>query len=224
MADALIMPTNSQFKNRTGQIFDRLTVGSYAGKDSHRKPCWNCVCICGKTTVVTSNDLVTGNTKSCGCRRVEVTTIKNTVHGYAFRDKKLRPVEYATWCGIHQRCENPTCSGYYKYGARGIKVDPFFDTFENFIDYMGPSGGLTIERINNNGNYAPGNVKWGTHKEQSRNKRNNVFIVHDDIQYVLEDAIYVSRKTHRDYYAYLKTGMTPQQAFDAAPIKPASRR
>jgi hypothetical protein len=95
--------------------------------------------------------------------------------------------EYAAWTAMRERCNNPNCYNYPKYGARGIKVCERWNTYENFIADMGPRPpGLSIERIDNDGNYEPGNCKWATKLEQSRNRR-NCYTAEQDAQ--IRDAI-----------------------------------
>lgn len=95
-------------------------------------------------------------------------------HGYARRGK-LRSRTYRIWIGIHTRCNNQKKKEWSRYGGRGIKVCERWHRFENFLaDMSDCPDGLTIERINSNGNYEPGNCRWATHHDQTRNKRTNV--------------------------------------------------
>lgn len=81
--------------------------------------------------------------------------------------------EYKVWAAMKQRCQNPRNSRYHRYGGRGITVCPeWLDSFDAFLAHVGPrpSKGYSLERINNNGNYEPGNVKWATHQQQALNR------------------------------------------------------
>lgn len=159
-----------RFKDLTGKTFGRWTVIGYAGKSSLRMSLWNCRCECGMIGLVRSGHLKNGASKSCGCLISEVTTIRNTIHG----GHNLR--EYASWQKLKYRCLNVDDNAYDRYGGRGITVcERWANSFENFFADMGPrpSDKHSIDRINNDGNYEPGNCRWATAREQNLNQRRN---------------------------------------------------
>lgn len=101
------------------------------------------------------------------------------LHGHAGRLSGSQSPEYIAWCRMKSRCGNPLAPDYPRYGGRGIRVCPQWEaSFEAFFSYIGPkpTPDHSVDRINNNGNYEPGNVRWATRKEQARNKRNTKFI------------------------------------------------
>lgn len=156
----------------TGKRFGRLVVVSRAENDKRGQSRWRCLCDCGTEKTVTGSHLKNGNTKSCGCLHKEIAANTKLSHG-----GKHTPL-YVTWCNMKQRCNNKNASYYYCYGGRGIKVcDEWENSFETFRDWALANGyedGLTIDRLNNDGNYEPSNCKWSTQKEQSRHRRNNI--------------------------------------------------
>ena len=150
----------------TGQQFGRLTVKGYCGKAR-----WLCECACGKFKKVRRSHLVSEATTSCGCYRVDRAIAQNTKHGHVKNNRASRT--YCTWASMKTRCNNPNADNYSYYGGRGIKVHGEWDTsFLKFYAYMGERPlNHTIDRIDPNGNYEPGNVRWATPTEQGRNKR-----------------------------------------------------
>ena len=131
------------------------------------------MCDCGSLTKVLASNLRSGNTKSCGCRRRSVTREKATKHGLA--SKRI----YWQWNNIMRRCYDPKFPAYKDYGGRGISVDPRWHNVESFYADVGDKPeGMSIDRVDNNANYGPGNWRWATQKEQVRNTRRNVHITH----------------------------------------------
>lgn len=151
-----------------GDVFCRLTLRELIPPSPGRHHShWLCQCACGSTTLVTATRLRTGETRSCGCLRKELAAKSHTTHG-----ESLDPL-YSTWLGMRGRCNNPKFRSYKWYGARGIKVDPAWDDFAAFKRDVGPRPGpqYTLDRRDNDGPYAPWNVRWATPGEQRMNQR-----------------------------------------------------
>lgn len=156
----------------TGNKYGRLTVIAFDHKDKRGEYYWRCKCDCGNETVASGNKLRTGNTKSCGClQREHRLEGFNKTHGMT--DSKL----YVTWLNMRARCNKPTSLMYNNYGGRGIKVcDEWDKAFEPFMEWAlshGYEEGLTIDRIDVNGNYEPNNCRWETKKKQALNRTDN---------------------------------------------------
>jgi hypothetical protein len=178
----------ANFKDIVGLTFWCLTVIRRAPK--RKKPTcafWECRCSCGNTAIVRAVDLIYGHTKSCGCLRAQkirsVGRLRKT-HG------ATGTVEHRIWSSMKQRCENPSIPGYENYGGRGIKVCARWRySLENFIADMGkrPSARHSIDRIDTNGNYEPGNCRWATTKQQARNRRSNRVLEYEGKRATLTD-------------------------------------
>lgn len=154
----------------TGLKFFRLAVISKAGTIKG-KLAWNCVCECGTNLVVLGESLRSGNSKSCGCLQKEAIRKTAKTHGLS------RTLTHRIWCGVLTRCTNSNHHSYANYGARGINVCERWLKFENFLSDMGECPqGMSLDRINNNGNYEPSNCRWADSITQTRNQRDNKLI------------------------------------------------
>jgi hypothetical protein len=155
-------------KDLTGQRFGTLTViyRTDNAADGHTR--WYCKCDCGNFKVAQSNNLKAGNVRSCGCLAQEKAAVLNLTHGLT------KTKEFKAWDSMKQRCLNPKNPSYIHYGGRGITIcDRWLLSFESFYVDMGlsPSINHSVDRIDVNGNYEPGNCKWSTAREQRLNQR-----------------------------------------------------
>jgi len=134
---------------------------------------YECRCICGTKRTVYARDLFHGHSQSCGCWRRDSTRQRATKHGQSHDYGPYRR-EYKIWCQMRQRCLNPNRKEFHLWGGRGITIYPAWDSFAEFINYIGPrpSPRHSLDRWPDpNGNYEPGNVRWATPEEQSSNTR-----------------------------------------------------
>jgi hypothetical protein len=171
-------PTDLRFIDRTGEVFGKLTVLHHAGKKGHVRY-WACRCTCAEQSlvVVADSSLVRGATVSCGCYRLERVRECCTSHGLAKKEK--HHYLYGVYQGIIRRCTDCTNQNYRRYGGRGI-LNKFSDvgSFAKYVlSNLGERpAGFSLDRIDNNGHYEPGNLRWASAKEQARNTSRRRYI------------------------------------------------
>ncbi len=165
----------------TGQVFERLTVIRRDKSINDGRTRWLCKCKCGQDKIVPTVYLQNKKVQSCGC------LLRSIRHGFSNKNKKPGefPKLYTVWKSMRTRCENKKCKSYKNYGGRGICVAPEWDSFLSFRDHilsLLPPGAtdvpkhLDIDRIDNDGDYEPGNVKLSTRSENLSHRRGNVLI------------------------------------------------
>lgn len=164
---------------KIGERFGRLEVIAPAEKalSGHRR--WLCRCECGSERIVHQTSLRAGTTKSCGCLHTEDLIRRNTIHGH--KKNGIISPEYTLWLNIKQRCFNPKNKDYAIYGGRGIVLcDAWRDDFTAFLAGVGPKPicdkRMSLDRINSDLGYEPGNVRWVDAVVQARNRRSNYVI------------------------------------------------
>jgi hypothetical protein len=167
-----------------GDRFGRLVFKNREQNDGKGRERWICECDCGKIDIFQSSHIKSGATKSCGCLHKELLSKIRFKHGCSGNvNGKRKSIYYTIWQSMRDRCKNKNSNYYHNYGGRGIKVSEEFHDFITFYNYLmetigpRPAGDYSIDRINNDGNYEKGNLRWATRKEQrnnqSRMKRTN---------------------------------------------------
>jgi hypothetical protein len=201
---------------RVGQKYESFTVIAFytVGVGKKTRTIYKCVCTCGAKFEVPDSNLM--RVKSCGCVR------------QARSDLAVSYMpEYAVWEQLAQRCYNKNCGVYANYGGRGIRVcDEWQATpgkktglaFRAFLDHIGerPRDGRRwlIERIDNDGHYEPGNVRWALDPEQTRNKRTNRWVAYGGERWVIADLARACGVSAPQLHRRLSWGWTVQRAVE----------
>ncbi len=190
----------------TGQRFGRLVVIDQAPSDKAGHTCWNCLCDCGRKTVVAGIKLKSGQIVSCGCKRDE----SRIRHG------KYHTRLYTIWGNMKQRCGNPRNTSFRRYGGRGIKVcQEWANSFEAFYKWAmahGYADNLQIDRIDNDGDYTPDNCRWIPQSENLNHTSRNVFITIDGDKKTVAEWAKITGVNEKTIRNRLKAGKSPEDA------------
>lgn len=187
--------------------YGRLTVIRRLGSKK-RLVYWECKCICGNTIEVSTGNLRSGNTTSCGCKRKDTIKEVCTTHGM------VKSNEYQIWAGMKARCSYKKHTVYKRYGGAGIRVcKRWNESFENFYADMGPRPSLkhSIDRIDSTGMYEPGNCRWATPTEQIRNRSNTRHLVYIGVRMTLAEFAECHRLDYDKVKYRLNLGKTPEE-------------
>jgi hypothetical protein len=201
-------------KIEKGEKIGYFTYVQDIDSTSPRRRC-EFLCFCGKTVIADLADVRRKKKQSCGCVTGELITKAKTTHGHSIKGKISS--EYSSYNAMITRCENPHVPSYKRYGGRGIKVcDRWKESFSNFLQDMGkkPTPKHSIERIDNNGNYEPGNCKWATTKEQSLNRSSNCMVLYKEESKPLQEWIDILNLPSILTRNRIDNGWTPERAFE----------
>lgn len=171
-------------ENLSNQKFNKLTAIEFAFKKDNKR-FWRCICECGNQTFVNVYNLKHNKVRSCGCQKRENLIMRSTKH--SMRNTKI----YNVWKGIKSRCYNKNSKAFINYGKRGISMcsewKNDFTIFYNWSIENGYHEGLTIDRIDNNGNYEPANCRWVDRLTQNNNTRSTKHYIYKGQDYTLSD-------------------------------------
>ena len=189
-------------KDKTGKRFGAVVVVKQVpGRNKSGHTLWLCICDCGETKVVVTNELRKNGISSCGCLTKNILSLANTTHGLSGTP------EYNVWAEIKGRCTNPRHKEYHNYGDRGVHLCDSWKKFENFIEDMGkrPSPRHQIDRENNDGDYEPGNCRWVLPLTNARNQRRSKYWFVNSVRYEsLRDAAVSEGVHHRVIESWCK--------------------
>ena len=208
----------SRFESLIGKRFGRLVVKKQTEQRKSGEIVWECLCDCGNITTGSTGQLNQGKKQSCGCLARESSAKRATKHGL------VKTRVYRIYRHILDRCLNTNHVHYKNYGGRGITIcQLWLDDFVNFYNWAIANGyqdGLSIDRIDVNGNYEPDNCRWSSNVEQSNNTRTNKYVTYNNETHTLADwariiginpkRIYGKLKHHKieelieDYYNHCK--------------------
>ena len=205
----------SKFEDLTGMKFGKLTAIKRVENSKSGQTRWLCRCDCGNEVIVRAADLKNEHTISCGCERIKQLIECNTTHGMT------NTSIYHTWENMMSRCYNPKHKKFDEYGGRGIKVCPQWHKFINFYNDVSKlenygRAGYTLDRINNDGDYCPENVRWADINTQARNKRNNILVEYEGVEMCLTEAAEKSGINYQTLISRYKHGDRGDDLFKPA--------
>lgn len=187
----------------TGQRFGTLVVLGRAEKaDSSNHTYWLCICDCGNKKIVSGQNMKCGHTTSCG-------------KGHSSKHGEYNTRLYKIWGKMKARCLKPNNPRYKDWGGRGIKVCEEWQTYEPFRDWAlsnGYSNDLSIDRIDNDGNYTPDNCRWATAKQQSNNQSTNLYYEINGERHTLHEWSEILGFGYSAVYARIQLGVDPVDA------------
>ena len=193
-----------------GKKFHRMLVVAFAGRAPNKSILVRCQCDCGNFKVVRLCALLRSEIKSCGCYRRELSASQRATlkHG------RSHSPTYNSWAAMKFRCLNEHHVAYKSYGGRGITIcQRWHDSFENFLEDMGERPlGYSLDRIDPDGNYEPGNCRWATARIQGNNRRSNRFLNSDGITLTLSEWADVTALKKSTIRERLKRGWSLEQA------------
>jgi len=204
------------FINRQGFRFGKLTVierdNTKGPASKGRRVFWICMCDCGKIKSIRGHELSSGACKSCGCEQKRLLSERAKTHGMT----KTRA--YRSWQSLKDRCENQNNSHYKSYGGRGISYCERWKSFESFFEDMGiPEKGMTLDRIDVNGNYTPENCRWADVVTQSNNLRSNVLWRGEKM--TIKNLAHISGVARTSLNKLIKKGLPVEEAVKIAKDK-----
>lgn len=207
----------------TGKKFGRLTVirkiDNCAQLNGKRHSMWLCKCDCGNIKPYFACNLKRGTSTSCGCFQKEQLSKRRTLHGGWANREKL----FGVWCGIRKRCNCKTDSHYADYGGRGISICSDWDDYNEFRSWALSNGyvdGLSIDRINTNGNYEPSNCRWATNRDQQNNRRSCIYITFNNETHTLKEWSRIRNINYSTIYQRYKLGWSTEELLGYIARKP----
>jgi hypothetical protein len=206
--------------NLVGQRFGNLIVQSEDQIDNGKSR-WICLCDCGQKKSILACHLRSGKIVSCGCYRKQINSDLHRTHGQAPKNQK-RTRTYTTWASMLMRCNNPNHQFYHQYGGRGIAVCDRWRKFEKFYEDMGDKPiDHSIERINVDGNYEPGNCRWANADDQANNRTSTIIVNVNGEVMPLSTACRIAGIPYKTVLNRKKMGWTESRWFE--PVKTRSR-